>query len=1369
MDRRKADRLASISPLQLAVLSRDLRSRIDGIEIIDAEPIAIVGMGCRFPGGANSPGELFDLLASGRDAITEIPRERWDIDQYYDPDPAAPGKMNTRWSGLVDKVDQFDPYFFGISPREAVNIDPQQRLLLEVAWEALEDGGLPPDRLVGSRTGVFIGACTNDYALLQSLEGDPFRLDPSFAIGNANCFLAGRLSYLFGFEGPSLVVDTICSSSLVAVHLACQSLRRGESELALAGGVNLILSPLNTVSTSKQRTMAPDGRCKTFDARADGFVRAEGCGVIALKRLSDALANGDRIHALIRGSAVNQDGRSNGMTAPNALSQQTVLKQALENGGVAASQVTYIEAHGTGTSLGDPIEVDALKEVYGAPRTDGRPCALGAVKTNLGHLEAAAGIAGLIKAVLCLERGVIPPNLHYKQLNPNISLEGTPFFIPTEPHPWPAGSDRRLAGVSSFGFSGTNAHAVLEEAPALPTPKPEVARPQHLLVLSAKTPEALVDLASRYAKHLEQHPGLALEDVCATAHEGRSHFAHRLAVVAASSAQMAEKLVAWASAPSGTHEDLPLGQAPREGRPRVAFLFTGQGSQYVGMGRELYETHPVFRSALDRCDELLRPHLERPLLSVLYPAPGEASPLDETAYTQPALFALAYAQVELWRSWGIEPSAVIGHSVGEYAAAWAAGVLPLEDALRLVAERGRLMQSLPRDGKMAAIFAREEQVADAIAGLGDEVSIAAVNGPEETVISGSRQAVQAALDALVAQGIKTRDLNVSHAFHSTCMAPILDALERAASGVPLAAPRIRMVSNLSGDFIGEEIARASYWRRHAREAVRFADGIRALHQQGYELFVEIGPAPALSSMGSRCLPEGVGTFLPSLRKGHGDWREILRSLGVLATRGAAVDWKGFHKGDPRRRVSLPTYPFQRSRYWLEPARAARADGMTTYYRSVTQHVKIKDPLLRFAPFREVVAGFSSVALFASGPDDNPFIDDVRRANEEMKRVTFRGLDFSRIRKVVDIGCGAASDVVALAKEHPHLELHGCNISVDQIDLGRQRVREEGLADRVKLFYQDSSKDGFPSRYDLAMSFQVIHHIVDKRAVLANIGRHLDNGGFLVMNEILSNMDTSIDHVDSTAFFAPRSEWAEYLADAGLRVVAGVDASREIANFLHDASYDKNFANASRGLDAASKAHLHGPHTLGWLLRRKLALYLALTVQKDDLLDKRTLLRINQEKLSRLIPYGRVIDAAEGGLLPLVPPGDAVNLVAGAEEQGSALEEAKLAPLGERLRAADEAERSRLIEALLREHAERVLEIPGSRLDVQQPLTELGLDSLMALEFKNRVDKPLGASVPVADLLKGATISQLTAMLTAQIGGGGVEAGTGAGGWEEGSL
>jgi len=1361
----QSDRIASISPVKLAMLARELRSRIEGLDVLEAEPVAIVGMGCRFPGDAETPEAFWQLLAQGKDAIQEVPPERWDLDAYYSADVTAPGKMSTRWGGFLKQVDQFDPYFFGISPREAKLLDPQQRLVLEVCWEALENGGLRADRLSGSRTGVFLGASTSDFAQMHMLQGDPYLLDAYFTTGTANSFLAGRVSYNLGLNGPAYVVDTICSSSLVAVHLACQSLRRRECTAALAGGVNLMLSPFNTVATSKQNTMAPDGRCKVFDARADGFVRAEGCGIIAMKLLSEALADGDVIHALIRGAAINQDGRSNGMTAPNVLAQKAVIRQALQNAGALASQISYVETHGTGTSLGDPIEVEALKDVYGAPRADGRTCVLGAVKSNIGHAEAASGVAGLIKAVLCLKHGAIPQNLNFKQLNPNISLEGSCFSLPSKLQPWPAGKERRLAAVSSFGFSGTNAHVILEEAPVLPREESSAKRrPLHLLSLSAKSPEGLSAIAGRYAAFLTENPGLPLEDVCATAHLGRAPMTHRLAVVSGTSAEAAQKLSVLAGKPVG---ELAPGKA--EGaRPELVFLFTGQGSQYIGMGRELFETEPTFQRALERCDALLRPLLEKPLLSVLYPEPGANSPLDETAYTQPALFALEYALVELWKSWGVVPSVVMGHSVGEYVAACVAGVFSLEDALALVCERGRLMQTLPQGGRMAALFAGEEQVAAVMAQQGGAVSISAINAPGETVISGPGDAVQKVLEALSAEGIKSRELVVSQGFHSACMDPILEPLEQAARKVTYSLPRLTLISNLTGKAAGEEMTKPAYWRRHAREAVKFAAGIQTLDLQGYRLFLEVGPAPMLTSMGRQCVPGERGTWLPSLRKGHSDPRQVLETLGSLYARGVSVDWDGFHRDAPHRKTELPTYPFQRSRYWTDPVKSDTPDRLASYYKEVTRRVKLKDPLLRFPPFREVIPDFSSVLLFSPNSEENAkHMEAVHAASAEMTRVTFRGLDFSRFKKVLDIGCGAASDVISLAKQHPHLTLHGCNISMDQINLGNQRIQEEQLRNRVRLFCQDSSRDDFPDTYDLAMSFQVIHHIVDKKAVLANIGRHLNNGGFLVAVEILSNMLTPIDHQDSTAYFAPRSEWAVALAEAGMRVVEAVDSSREVANFLHDSNYDANFARASRGLDATAKAHMHGPHMLGWLLRRKLTIYLTITAQKDSYLKKDALLRINQEKLNALVPIARILAAAEGGELPLQLGGTPIEQSPAPVGTPEAMPQVSLLNT---LLSRGAEERRGLLEEFLRSQVERVTSMTSAQVDVQQGLRDMGMDSLMFLELKNTIDHELNLNLSPSALLKGPTIREMAALLSTEV----ERAANQPGGkaetvWEEGSL
>ncbi|HEX4204093.1 MAG TPA: beta-ketoacyl synthase N-terminal-like domain-containing protein, partial [Ktedonobacteraceae bacterium] len=890
------------------------------------DAIAIVGLGCRFP-GANNPDEFWQLLAEGRDGLSEVPATRWDIQKLYSSEQAIPGKMNTRRGGFLDQVDQFDPYFFGISPREAERMDPQQRLLLEVAWEALEHAGQAPQALAGSQTGVFVGISSDDYSRLQG--NDLAALDAYSGTGNAHSIAANRLSYLLDLRGPSMALDTACSSSLVAVHQACLSLRSGECDLAIAGGVNIILTPDLSVTFSQARMMSAQGQCRTFDESADGYVRSEGCGLVILKPLAAAERAGDHVLGVIRGSAVNQDGRSNGLTAPNGPAQEAVIRQALRNAGVAPAQVSYVETHGSSTPLGDPIEVGSLKAVLMSQRSMDQTCVLGAVKSNIGHLESAAGIAGLIKTVLSLQHAEIPPNVHFTKLNPHISLDGTSFVIPTRRQPWPVAT-RRIAGVSAFGFGGTNAHIILEAAPDLPQPVNEVERTQHLFTLSARSDNALQQLATRYESFLAQKTDVALADICFTTTTGRAHFDHRLAIVADSPAQLRIRLANFRA--GGTEASVVRGQVQGRERPKVAFLFTGQGSQYVGMARELYETQPTFRAALDACDHILRAYLEHPLLSIIYPGDKTMPLLHETMYTQPALFALEYALAQLWQSWGVEPDVVMGHSIGEYVAACVAGILSLEDGLKLIAQRARLMQALPERGTMVVVFAEPERVAALLAPYQDKVSIAVINGPRNTVISGTDEAVRAVRQRLEAEGLDTHPMQVSHAFHSPVMEPMLETFEGIAREVKFAPARIPLVCNLNGRMlnVGETLD-ASYWRQQARSTVQFAASMQTLAAQGYTLFVELGPNAVLSGMGKRCLPAETNSWLPSLRKEHADWSILLQSVASLYTKGIALDWVGFEKAYARRRVALPTYPFERERCWFAQTSAT---GDTTNHADI---------------------------------------------------------------------------------------------------------------------------------------------------------------------------------------------------------------------------------------------------------------------------------------------------------------------------------------------------------------------------------------------------------------------------------------------------
>jgi acyl transferase domain-containing protein/SAM-dependent methyltransferase len=884
------------------------------------EPIAIVGLGVRLPGDVDTPERFWHVLRNGVDTITEVPASRWNVDDYYDPDPARPGKMYTRHGGFLKEVDRFDAAFFGISRREAVSLDPQQRLLLEVSWEALERAGLAPETLVGSRSGVFVGISTNDYGQILARLGDPSRLDAYVGTGNSLSVAAGRLSYVLGLQGPCMSIDTACSSSLLAVHLAASALRNGECDMALAGGVNLTLTPDLTINFCRARMLSADGRCKTFDAEADGYVRSEGAGVVVLKRLSDALAAGNRILAVVRGSAVNQDGRSSGLTVPNGPAQQTLLREALANAGVRPDEVTYLEAHGTGTSLGDPIEMQALAAVFGADRDPGRPLVVGSIKTNMGHLEAAAGIAGLAKVVLSLQHGEIPPHLHLNTLNPHITLGDAPIVVPREPMPWPTAAERRIGGVSSFGFSGTNVHVVLESAPVEPERAAD-RRPAHLAVVSAKSEEGLAANSAQLADWLERNPGAGIGDVAHTLGTGRSHFAHRAAIVARSADDLESALRAIAAGSSVP--GLLRGTFESDEGPHTAFLFTGQGSQYAGMGRRLYELEPIFKAALDECDAMLAPELGRSILEVMHGAGGDSS-LTDTGFTQPALFALEYALARMWRSWGVHPVAVMGHSLGEYVAACVAGVFSLQDGLRLAAARGRLMQALEAPGAMAALMADEDRVSLALRPHAARVSIAAVNGPGNTVISGAAADVDALVSQMASVGVRAARLDVSHAFHSPLMDPMLEEFERVLAGVTFAEPGLAVISNVTGR-VAEPgtLSSPAYWLRHVREAVRFSDGVAALHEQGCRMFVEIGPSPTLLGMARRMAGNPAAIWLPSLRKGRDDWEQVLESIAAMYIAGVRIDWAAFDRAHGCRTVQLPTYAFQRQRYWADEAPTPR--------------------------------------------------------------------------------------------------------------------------------------------------------------------------------------------------------------------------------------------------------------------------------------------------------------------------------------------------------------------------------------------------------------------------------------------------------------
>ncbi|OBH90652.1 type I polyketide synthase [Mycobacterium sp. E2733] len=896
------------------------------------EPIAVVAVSCRFPGAPN-PEAFWELLFEGVDAIREVPEDRFDIDEFYDPDPETPGKTYTRFGGFLDEIDGFDPEFFGISPREAVWIEPQQRLMLETVWEGLERAGYSPAALRGSRTGIFAGVAANEYAHLLSSESID-NIEPYFITGNALNAISGRVAFALGLEGPAMAVDTACSSALVAVHQAVQALRSGDCDMALAGGVNVLLSPVTVIAASRARMLSPVGRCKTFDASADGYVRSEGCGILVLKRLGDAERDGDRICAVISSSAVNQDGASSGLTVPNGGAQQRLIGTALARAGWAGGDVDYLEAHGTGTPLGDPIEVQAAAAAYGVGRDADRPLLVGSVKTNIGHTESASGAAGLIKVVLSLQHGVLPQSLHFERPSPHIPWDSLPVRVVDEALPWQANGRPRRAGVSSFGFTGTNAHVLVEEAPARAVPADEEladdvatnsaseaqADQVRVLALSARSPEALVALARRYEAWLGAHPDVDLSEVCLTAGTGRSHFEHRAALVVHSLEAAREALVELADnrlRPGVVHGE-------HTHHPTTAWLFTGQGSQYPGMARELFHTEPVFAETVTCCADAVRDILPHPLLEVLFATDretgGEAGArLRHTSYAQPALFAVEMGLARLWQSWGIEPDVVLGHSVGQYAAACVAGVFSLEDGARLIAERGRMFGSLPEGGRMVAVFADPKRVEE-VAGESPRVSVAAYNGPN-TVLSGPGEDLEPIVDTFGEQGIRCTWLQTSHAFHSELLDPVLDEFESYAAQLQFAAPRMPLVCNRTGAVLTAQTPLdAQYWRRHSRQPVQFAESVRTVAALGCSVLMEIGPQPVLTGAAVQVWPEHLAAprAIVSLRKGVGDRRQIADALAAAYVGGHLPNFAAVH-GQPYRKLELPTYPFQRRRFWPKTA------------------------------------------------------------------------------------------------------------------------------------------------------------------------------------------------------------------------------------------------------------------------------------------------------------------------------------------------------------------------------------------------------------------------------------------------------------------
>ncbi len=1065
------------------------------------DPIAIVGIGCRFP-QADGPAAFWRLLSEGIDAVGPIPRSRFDADALYSAEPATPGKIGTRWGGFLDGIEGFDADFFGVSPREAERLDPQQRLLLETSWEALEDGGLVAEALADTQTGVFVGMWINEYE--ARLFRDPRAIDFHMTIGSGRYSASGRLSYAFGFRGPSLTVDTGCSASLVAVHLACQSLWSGETGLALAAGVNAILEPNITIAYSQSRMMAPDGRCKFGDARGDGYVRSEGAGVVVLKPLARAIADGDRVYATIIGSAVNNDGRSSGfLTTPGAGGQEEMLRLAYRNAGISPGRASYVEAHGTGTRAGDPVEIKAIGTVLAEGRAPGDVCRLGSVKSNIGHTEGAAGVAGLIKVALALRHRTLPPSLHYESPNPEIPWDTLPVRIQQTLEPWPLSASPAIAGVSSFGIAGTNAHIVLQEAPepaARVAPATGVGAPR-ILPVSARTAEALDASIRRMHEFVAGEDGgiTGLDDLCWTASARRTHHEHRLALVAGTRDELVAQLEAARAGDAAAGVFRGRVDAGRGGR--IVFVFPGQGSQWTGMGRELLASEPAFRAALEDCDSAVRAEAGFSVIEQLL-ADDSSSRMREIDVIQPVLFSIEVALAALWRARGFEPAAVIGHSMGEVAAACVAGALSLEDAAAVICRRSRLLRRTSGNGAMAVVELTMGEAHEALTGREDALSVAVSNSSRSTVISGDPAALEALIADLETREVFCRRVKVDVASHSPQMDPLRPDLLAALERLAPAAGSVPIYSTVLAEPVDGAGLDATYWTSNLRSPVLFSAAVQRLIADGHDTFIEMSPHPILIP----ALEEGIRdsgrsglAAVPSLRRDEDEQRSLMHALAMLHVAGQPIAWEKVYAA-PGRHVALPSYAWQRERYWYETVsqmdlvsgEGTRARTSEPLHPMLRHRVEAADrpgarvwelTLGRFAPAYLLDHRIGGVALLGA----SAYIELFLAAAIDMgfaRPVAIAGLEFERPLRVPEGDAETAVQIVAIpegpmsasvrlfSRIEGGWQLHASG-RIETAESGEARIDPQEMAARAALERDAAYDDLRRGGVDIGASLQTI--------------------------------------------------------------------------------------------------------------------------------------------------------------------------------------------------------------------------------------------------------------------------------------------------------